>query len=73
MLFTLIHYKITEKKDYNLSLSELMCDHKPKPFESEGNWKESKGFFCSSLVAASYMSLGMLPVKFTSGKYLPGN
>ena len=44
----------------------------PKEHEKQGNWKDSEGFFCSSLVAASYMSLGIMPVKYTSGRYLPG-
>ena len=57
--------------DYNLELSELCCSE-TKSYENSNNWKDSKGFFCSSLVAASFIYTGVLCSTSTVGKYLPG-
>jgi len=63
---------ITEKKEYNIHLGELCCSQ-IKSYEKTNNWAESKGFFCSSLVAASFMATGVMKSINTAGKYLPGN
>ncbi len=57
--------------EYNLDVKDLCCST-PKEYEKSKNWRDSKGIFCSSLVAASFMSLGILPIVNTAGKYLPG-
>lgn len=62
----------TEKKNYTFSCCALLCGSK-EDHEIENRWKDSKGFFCSQLVAAAYLKCGILKYKSGTGSYLPGS
>ena len=62
----------TEKKDYFISYCSLICGNKLKKYEITNNWKESKGYSCSSLITAAYYKLGILKKEKSIHSYLPG-
>ena len=43
-----------------------------KSNERHNNWDKSKGFFCSQLVAAAYLNMGILSYEKATANYLPG-
>ena len=63
----------TKKKDYYISYSSLFCCKKIKENEKMGKWDKSKGFSCSSLIAAAYNKLGILKLDKSIHSYLPGD
>ena len=62
----------TKDKNYALPVSIICCPNK-KVFEEKNDWKNSKGFFCSQLVAAAYLNMGILDYDRCSLKYFPGS
>jgi len=62
----------TENKNYTLPVSIICCPGKQN-FEEKNDWKNSKGFFCSQLVAAAYLNMGILEYDRCSLRYFPGN
>lgn len=62
----------TQYKKYVLSCSAILC-YKKKEYEQANNWKRSKGFFCSQLIAASYLKCGILKYDQGTSGYLPGS
>jgi hypothetical protein len=62
----------TQNKKYVLSCSAILC-YKKKDYERKNNWKDSKGFFCSQLIAAAYLNCGILQYKKGTSYYLPGS
>ena len=64
--------EIKEKK-YYLSIFDLLFKGKPKDYELKGEWSKSKGFSCSSLVAALYSKLGVIKLKNTIHSIYPGD
>lgn len=65
--------KETEGKKYTLNICSILCGGKIKGFEAKNEWKQSKGFFCSQLLIASYIASGIVPLDKESGSYLPGD
>ena len=63
----------TKKKDYYISYSSLFCCKTIKENEKMGKWDKSKGFSCSSLIAAAYNKLGILKLDKSIHSYLPGD
>ncbi len=63
----------TKKKEYYISYSSLFCCKKIKEYEKMGKWDKSKGFSCSSLIAAAYNQLGILKLDKSIHSYLPGD
>ena len=72
---TLVDEFIKEIKDkkYHLSIFDLLFKGKPKDYELKGEWNKSKGFSCSSLVAALYLKLGVIKLKNTIHSIYPGD
>jgi len=62
----------TKNSGYRLPCSIICCPGK-KTFERFNDWGKAKGFFCSQLVAAAYMNMGILSYEKSSSSYLPGN
>jgi hypothetical protein len=62
----------TKDKDYKLPLNIICCPSK-KDFEEKNNWSNSKGFFCSQLIAAAYFKIGVLKYDKCSLRYFPGD
>lgn len=57
-------------KKYDINAMKLL------KFESDFNWgqvnqDESRGYFCSELVAKAYKSIGLIDQKKSSGRYWP--
>jgi len=65
--------KEIKDKKYYLSISDLLFKGKPKDYELKGEWSKSKGFSCSSLVAALYLKLGVIKLKNTVHSIYPGD
>jgi len=61
----------TKNAKYRLPLSIICCPGK-KSYERFNNWEKSKGFFCSQLVAAAYLNMGILSYEKATANYLPG-
>ena len=64
---------MTEKKEYKLECNSLVCYCKPKQYEVQKKWSESSGFYCSQLVAGSFMYSDIMKTCNGAGKYLPGS
>ena len=62
----------TKDKNYALPFSIICCPGK-RGFEEKNDWKNSKGFFCSQLVAAAYLTMGILDYDRCSLRYFPGS
>jgi hypothetical protein len=62
----------TQEKKYVLSCSAILC-YKKKEYEQTNDWKKSKGFFCSQLIAAAYLKCGIMNYNKGSNGYLPGS
>ena len=62
--------KETESKKYVINICSLCCSKKVES-EKENKWGETKGFFCSQLVAAAYLNCGIISYVANSGSYLP--
>ena len=61
----------TENKSYSLPLKSILCNNK---FNKENkDWKNYKGFFCSQLVAAALIQIGVLKSLRSTAEYLPGD
>lgn len=65
--------KEIKDKKYHLSILNLLFKGKPKDYELKGEWSKSKGFSCSSLVAALYLKLGVIKLKNTVDSIYPGD
>lgn len=62
----------TKDKKYVLSSSIICCPGK-KEHEQKNEWNQSEGFFCSQLVAAAYMKMGIIKYEKSSLRYFPGS
>ena len=62
----------TKDMNYALPLTS-MCFPGKKNFEKENKWSDSKGFFCSQLVAAAYLNMGIINYEKSTLRYFPGN
>lgn len=62
----------TKDMKYALPVSIICCPGK-KGYEEKNDWTKSKGFFCSQLVAASYLNMGILDYEKCTLRYFPGS
>lgn len=62
----------TNRKKYDLNVCSIMCCAKQLDHEKRNQWGQSQGFSCSSLLAAAYVSLGIIPYQKGTSAYLPG-
>ncbi len=62
----------TRNSKYRLPCSIICCPGK-KTFERYNDWGKAKGFFCSQLVAAAYLNMGIIHYEKSSASFLPGN
>ena len=60
-------------KDYYLSIPKFLCCKKPESYEKENKWEESKGFCCSALVAAMYLTIGIMKLEKSVHSTKPGD
>ena len=63
----------TKKKDYALSVGAVICWGKPREFEQKNEWKQSKGFSCSSLLTGAYYKMGVLEITHDTRSILPSH
>jgi len=61
----------TKGSRYRLPCSIICCQGK-KTYERFNDWGKAKGFYCSQLVAAAYMNMGIIKYDKSSASYLPG-
>ena len=64
--------KLTQGKKYRLKGCGLCFGISMKENEKKNAWDQSKGFFCSQLVAGAYYMSGVMPYVADSRYYLPG-
>ena len=66
--------KMTKKKEYYLSIKNLVCccAKKPYDYEIKHEWDKSEGYSCSSLLAAAYYHFGIIKMKQGVHSVLPG-
>lgn len=62
----------TNRKKYNLNVCSIICCTKKIDYEKRNQWGQSKGFTCSSLLAAAYINLNVIPYQKDTSSYLPG-
>ena len=60
-------------KDYYLSIPKFLCCKKPESYEKEKKWEETKGFCCSALVAAMYLTIGIMKLEKSVHSTKPGD
>jgi len=60
-------------KDYYLSIPKFLCCKKPDSYEKEKKWEETKGFCCSALVAAMYLTIGIMKLEKSVHSTKPGD
>lgn len=64
---------LTQKKQYYISLSNILCCGKEKKFEKINDWEKSQGFTCSALLSGAYLNMGIMDYKGNVEGILPGN
>ena len=62
----------TKNAKYSLPVMSIICCSSKKTYERYNKWDESKGFYCSQLVAAAYLNMGILTYEKATANYLPG-
>jgi hypothetical protein len=50
-----------------------MCGSEPTETQKNNEWKKKKGFSCSSLIAAAYLSMNIINYVKNVNEILPGN
>ena len=63
----------TKNMQYYISLCDMMCKSKPKDYQLKNEWEKSKGFCCSSLVAAAYIKMGVMKPVYDVHSSFPGD
>ena len=60
-------------KKYSLKFCSIMCGSEPTETQKNNEWKKKKGFSCSSLIAAAYLSMNIINYVKNVNEILPGN
>lgn len=69
-----IFLKETDKvKKYSLKFCSIMCGSEPTESQKNNEWKKKKGFSCSSLIAAAYLTMNIIKYDKNVNEILPGN
>jgi hypothetical protein len=58
---------------YSLKFCTILCGSEITEVQKKNEWKKKKGFSCSSLIAAAYLSMDILKHTKNINEILPGN
>ena len=71
--FDLFLNQTDKVKKYSLKFCSIMCGSEMTETQKNNEWKKKKGFSCSSLIAAAYLSMNIMKYVKNVNEILPGN